>query len=323
MPADPSNYLGFLENFPQQCREALTLPKGMAVSGKVDRIVVCGVGGSAIGGDLLKAYMGRSKMPVCVCRSYELPKFVDEKTLVFCISYSGDTEETLSCFRQALEKKANVWTISSNGELAAASSRNIKVPSGLPPRAALGYLFFPMLGLLYNSSLAEVANTDLNEMLSVLKDTEAYKKEGNDLSKKFEGKIPIFYSSIEMGPTAYRWKTQINENAKQAAFFHAFPEMSHNEIVGYKSMSRSLYQPVLLRDKQDNERIKKRMDIFKELVSSRVNVEEVHSKGNGLLARMFSLIYLGDFASYYLAIRNRVDPMPVEIIDELKRRMAE
>ena len=191
----------------------------------------------------------------------------------------------------------------------------------MPPRAAIAYLFFPMLGLLHNSELIEVTNTELNEMLEVLKDTEYYKKQGMELAKKFEKKIPIIYASAAMSPVAYRWKTEVNENAKQPAFAHAFPEMNHNEIVGYKLMNRDLYQVVLLRDSQDNERIKKRMDLFRDLV--RVNVAEVHSKGNGLLARMFSLIYLGDFASYYLALKNREDPLPVDIIEKLKEKMKD
>lgn len=322
MASDPANYIKFLEHFAVQCREALALPKGMAISGEINNIVVCGMGGSAIGGDILKAYMGHSHTPVFVCRNYELPAFADEHSLVFCVSYSGNTEETLACFKQAQAKRANVWAFCSGGKLAEVGKKTIKIPSGLQPRAALGYLFFPMLGLLHNSNLIEVKNAELNEMLTELRNVEEYRKNGEMLARKLENKIPVIYSSVLMGAAAYRWKTQINENAKQPAFFHVFPEMNHNELVGYQSMKRELFQVILLRDKSDPERIKKRMDIFKELAGHKADIEEVHAKGTGLLCRIFSLIYYGDFASYYLALRNRVDPTPVAIIEELKKRMA-
>ena len=147
MPIDASNMLKAIEDFPQQCRNALELPKGMSVSGKVDRIVVAGMGGSAVGGDLLKIYMHNAKIPVFVVRDYKVPNFVDENTLVFAVSYSGNTEETLAAFDDAQKKKAKIVAVTSGGLLESKAKKAIKIPGGLQPRAALGYTFFPVLGV--------------------------------------------------------------------------------------------------------------------------------------------------------------------------------
>ena len=321
MPTDNSNMLKAIEDFPQQCSTALELPKGMSVSGKVDKIVVAGMGGSAVGGDLLKAYMHSSKIPVFVVRDYKVPNFVDESTLVFAVSYSGNTEETLSAFEDAAKKKAKIVAVTSGGYLGQTAKKVVKVPSGLQPRAALGYLFFPMLGVLANSNLIDVKSNEAAEMLDTLSKTGEFKAVGERISKTIGEKTPIIYASDALSPVAYRWKTQFNENSKVPAFHHAFPEMNHNEIVGYQGMGRSDFIAIFIKDKDDNERVKKRMDITKEIISSRVDVEEVFTKGEHLLSRLFSGIYYGDFASYYLALANKVDPTPVNVIENLKKKL--
>ena len=321
MPLDSYNMLQVIKDFPKQCREALDLPRGISVSGEVTSIVVCGMGGSGVGGDLLKTYLHETKIPVFVVKDYKVPEFVDKYTLVFAVSYSGNTEETLSAFHDARAKGAKIIGITSGGRLAEECAKAIKIPSGLQPRAALGYLFFPMLGVLHNSDIVDVKNPELNEMLSALKNVQQFNDEGEALAKKIREKIPIVYSSRLMEPVAFRWKTQMNENAKMPCFYNVFSEMNHNEIAGYKGMDRK-FVAVLLRDKKDNERVRKRMDICKELMEQRSNVEEVKIKGESLLARMISGIYLGDFVSYYLAMWNRVDPTPVEIIEVMKKKQG-
>ena len=322
MPIDNSNMLKVIEDFPHQCRTALPLAKGMTVSGKVDKIVVAGMGGSAVGGDLLKLYLHDLKIPIMTVRDYKLPNFVDENTLVFAVSYSGNTEETLSALKDAKEKGAKIIGITSGGKLEGECEKVIKIPFGLQPRAALAYLFFPMLGVLHNSNIVNVKNSELNEMLAIVKNSEKFDSEGEALAKKIKEKIPIVYASQLLEPVAFRWKTQVNENAKMPCFYNVFSEMNHNEIAGYKGMDRK-FVAVLLKDKHDNESIKKRMKICKELMEERVNVEEVEVKGESLLARMISTVYLGDFVSYYLAVWNRVDPSPVEIIEKMKKKLVE
>ena len=179
-----------------------------------------------------------------------------------------------------------------------------------------------MLGVLHNAKIAKVKNEDLNEMLEILKHTDKFNDYAQKLAKDLKGKIPIIYASDAFGAVAMRWKTQINENAKMPAFYNVFSEMNHNEIAGYQGMSRE-FAAVIIRDKHDNERIKKRMDICKEIMEANVNVEEVETQGSSLLARMFSAIFLGDFVSYYLALWNRVDPSPVEIIEAMKRKILQ
>ena len=321
MPIDNSNMLKVIEDFPQQCKTALELPKGMSVSGKIDNIVVCGMGGSAVGGDLLKIYMHDSKIPVYVVRDYKVPNFVDESTLVFAVSYSGNTEETISAFEDAVKKKARIVAVTSGGQLASMAKKAVKIPSGLQPRAALGYLFFPVLGVLVNSGIADVKGKEVEEMLDILSKADELKAVGERIAKKIGQRTPVIYASEMLAPVAYRWKTQFNENSKVAAFHHAFSEMNHNEIAGYQTMNRSDFIAIFIRDIQDNERIKKRMDITKEIISSRVDVEEVFTKGEHLLSRIFSGIYYGDFVSYYLAIANRLDPTPVTVIENLKKKL--
>ncbi len=321
MVVDKSYYKKVLEDFPLQCRKALELPKGMALSYDINNIVVCGMGGSAIGGDLLKTYLNQT-MPVIVNKDYELPQFVSENSLVFLVSYSGNTEETLSCYKDAIKKGAKVVAISSNGKLAEQCKKTIRIPAGMQPRAAIAYLFFPMIGMLHNSGIIEVKNEELNEMLNTIKDVHYYDEAGEALAKKMKNKIPIIYSSRLLEPIAYRFKTQINENSKLPAFHHVFPEMNHNELVGYKNMDRKIFITILIRDKEDHPRIKKRMDICRDIFEKRVDVEEIETKGDYLLSRMFSAIYLGDFASYYLAVLNHEDPTPVNIIEYLKKELS-
>ena len=321
MVTDKSNMLEVLDNFPKQCKDALTLAKGMTAKGEITSVVICGMGGSAIGGDLLKVYANSIKLPVFTIRDYKVPEFVDNYTLVFAVSYSGNTEETLSAFHDAKSKRANIIAVTSGGELSKSAEKVIRIPSGLQPRAAIGYLFFPMLGVLYNSNLIDVKNTDLNETLSLLNSKEEIKAKAELIAKKIQGKIPLIYSSELLKPIAYRWQTQINENAKCPAFHSAFSEMNHNEINAVRAMERNKFLAILLRDENDHPKIKKRMDVCKKIMERFIDVEEVQIKGSSLLARMFYTIYLGDYASYYLALRERVDPTPVEIIEWMKKQL--
>jgi len=322
MPIDSQNMLQVIKEFPKQCREALDLPRGISITGEITSIVVIGMGGSAVGGDLLKAFLHDTKIPIFVVRDYKVPEFVDEYSLVFAVSYSGNTEETLSAFRDAKSKGAKIIGITSGGKLAEECEKVIKVPSGIQPRAALGYLFFPMLGILHNSDIIKIKNTELNEMLTLVKNVNRFNEKGEEIAKKIKDKIPIVYSSELLKPVAFRWKTQMNENSKQAAFYNVFSEMNHNEIAGYKGMDRK-YVAILLKDDNDNERIKKRMEICKVLMEERVDVEEVEVQGESLLARLISTLYLGDFVSYHLAMWNRVDPTPVDIIEKMKKKLVE
>ncbi|MBU0615107.1 MAG: bifunctional phosphoglucose/phosphomannose isomerase [Nanoarchaeota archaeon] len=321
MGIDKFNMLGILERFPIMCREALGLNKGLTVSGEITSIVVTGMGGSSIAGGMLQLYLKESKLPIFISRGYTVPAFVDEYTLVFAISYSGNTEETLSAVQDAKNKKAKIIAITSGGELEHEVDKVIKIPAGYQPRVALPYLFFPMIGVLYNSGLIEVRNSDLNEMMEILKDKQYYSETAYKHAKKIKDKIPIIFSSEDLKAVGYRFKTQINENAKHPAWDTVIPEMNHNEINAFRFMPRSNFIAFMLRDEKDHPRVQKRFDITRKIIEDRIDIEEIMVKGNSLLARMFSTIHLCDMISYYLALENRVDPTPVEVIERFKERM--
>jgi glucose/mannose-6-phosphate isomerase len=325
MTLDKSNMLKAIEDFPKQCRDAMSLSNGISVSGKISKIIVAGMGGSAVGGDILKHYMHDSKIPVITIRDYVLPNYVDENTLVFAVSYSGNTEETLSAFEDATRKGAKIIAVTSGGKLASLSKKVIKIPSGLQPRAAVGYLFFPVLGVLANMGLVkqDKAEKDAKEMLDLLSNTKEFNDKGMQMAKSIGNKIPIMYASEQFAVCAYRWKTQFNENSKTPAFCHTFSELNHNEIVGYQTMPKDMFHTLFIRDENDNPRIKKRMEITKEILSTKGTVEEVYTKGKGMLVKIFSVLYYADFASYYLALQKKIDPSPVVVIENLKKKLTE
>ena len=321
MPIDSLNYIKSLEDFPKQCKSALELTRGLVIKGSINKIVVCGLGGSAIGGLILKSYLSKVKVPVHVVRDYDLPAFADASTLVFTVSYSGNTEETLSCYKQAVERGCVVWAITSGGRLSEIADNKVIIPSGLQPRAAVGFLFFPMVTLLYSSRVIDITNDELNEMISILKKVPDFKDKGNQIANVIKNRTPVIYSSTILEPAAYRMKCEFNENSKHPAFYHVFPEMNHNEIVGYPHMDRKNFTAIFIRDNFDNDRIKKRMDIIKGIIEKKVDVVEIQTQGKHFLSRIFSAIYLGDWASYYLAVYHREDPGPVDVIQDLKAKL--
>ncbi|HLG23953.1 MAG TPA: bifunctional phosphoglucose/phosphomannose isomerase [Candidatus Nanoarchaeia archaeon] len=321
MEIDKSNMLKAIEDFPYQCKNAIAIARNSQVSGKFNKIVILGMGGSAVGGDILKILMHNSKIPVFTVRDYKIPEFVDQNTLVFAVSYSGNTEETLSAYEGAVKKKAKIVAITSGGILSEKAKQIIRIPKGLQPRAALGYVFFPVLKTLANSGIAELKESDINEMSKILLAKNQFKSFGKSTAKKIGDKTTIIYASDLFGPVAYRWKTQINENGKSAAYTHLFSEMNHNEIVGYETMKRNDFFAVIIKDKSYHTQVNKRIKLTSQTIKSKIGMEEVETKGNSLLARVFSGVYYGDFVSYYIAINKKIDPTPVDVIEKLKKRL--
>ena len=339
---DHSSMLSLLRDFPNQVREALVIGENAGVhmrTAGIRNIVMCGLGGSAIGGDLLRSYLaGTLKVPFIVNRHYTLPEFVGPDSLVIISSYSGNTEETTTAHREALRRKARLLCVSSNGitEQLARRARSpfIKVPGGLPPRAALGYSFFPLLLALTQLGFIRSRQKEITETVALL-DEHARRYAGLEsaanpalaLAQKLHHRIVICYSSTErFDAVNTRWRGQIAENAKALTFGHVLPEMNHNELVGWKVLENQMREMVVvfLRDKDDHKRVQMRMDLTREIISRYTeHVEEVWSEGKGMLARMFSLIQLGDWVSYYMAILHGEDPTPVTVIDYLKQSLAQ
>jgi len=340
---DTQGMLDLLCCFPQQCEEAWGMGESFPLSRVFfQNVLFLGMGGSAIGGDLTRSLLEEeASFPIVVNRSYRLPAFVNAKSLVFAVSYSGNTEETLSAYQAARQKKAKLIAISSGGKLLEYARRDrvphLSLPSGLPPRTALGYLFFVPYVILRRLSRFSLGKSEFEEMLKTLNtlrgkvvgpEVPLSKNVSKQIALRLKGKIPAIHGGVQrIDAVVSRWRTQLAENSKQLSWNHLYPELNHNEIVGWrepKSLLRHLVI-LLLRDSEDHERIKRRMEITKALIRQESGVEtiEVWSTGRGHLSRLFSLIYVGDFVSFYLAMLNRVDPTPVERIERLKKKLAE
>ena len=338
---DKSDMLSIIRNFPRQWKEAGEIGREFLPPPrwkKLDKIVITGLGGSAMGGDILSSYLNEEiAIPIFVNRHYTLPHFVDENTLLLVVSYSGNTEETISAYHQGIDLSAQVVAITSGGKLrklsTAAGIPLVIVPPGMPPRTALGYLFLPSLIILEKLGLVQAQSKDIEETGFLLEElsrrwaplSPRSENRPRDLARKLLGKLPLIYGSELLKAACRRWKTQINENSKSLAYSVVFPELNHNEIVGWEGMKelRKNIEIIILRDKGDQERIKKRIEITKSVLGGRPGgIEEVWSEGESLLARLFSLIYLGDWTSFYLGILYGVDPTPVQLIESLKRKLA-
>ncbi len=341
LQVDRSGMLDLLLDLPEHIQvgerlgQSVDLPSGVDVRA----IVVTGMGGSSISGDLLRSYIhAECPVPVLVNRHYSLPAFVGPETLVCAASFSGNTEETLSAFGEARARGARLLAVTSGGQLAPLADEwqipCVRVPEGLPPRTTVGYLFTPMLVTLARLGLIADQSAPLAEAIEVLRELGAQYRPGIEtfrnlpkaLAKDLHGKFPVIYGVQDLSDViAYRWRTQFNENSKVLASHQAFPELNHNELVGWQGPLTGALEPwvVLLRDPQELGRIRLQIDITKAFLQERAaGLTEVWSQGDSRLARLFSLLYTGDFTSYYLALLRGVDPKPVEAIDRLKHRLA-
>lgn len=331
----------YLYHLPEQFAESLKMEFDFVEDYRsaYENIVVSGLGGSAIGGDILRTFaLQKASIPVVVNRDYNLPAFVGEKTLFYAVSYSGNTEETLSAYRQARERGAAIVCFSSGGELEKMARLDgkpvVKVPTGLVPRAATGYLFAPLVLLLEKLGIVAGARDELGECVLVLRDIrdslhpeiEIEKNPAKKIARELKDSIPIIWGSSGISEVAaLRWKAQINENAKSPAYYHVFPELNHNEIVGFEVPAELVSRlfVVILKDRFDHERVKRRMAISRDIIKQRVKgFVEVESRGESFLARLYSLCYTGDYASFYLALENGINPTPVALIDFLKAELA-
>ncbi len=335
---DKNNMLSFCVNAPRHYEEAAALAR--SISSQYPRpktIVVAGMGGSGIGGELLKDWSkNRIDVPVDVCKDYSLPKYVNKDSLVCVLSYSGETEESLSVFLEAVKRKCMIFCISSGGQLEEFAEKlripHLHIPAGMPPRAALPYLFLPAVLLLEKSGLLSGVDKEISETLRVLRgvcDENAPEvPSGRNFSKMLAsnlcGRMPFIYGFGFYRAVAQRFKTQLNENSKVPAKSEVFPELNHNEIVGWERTDElaKCFSVVFIRDKTEPVELKERIETTKNLLCEKsVDFFEVWSTGASSLAKMCSVICVGDFISAYLAISRRVDPTPVRTIALLKQKL--
>ena len=337
---DTQNQFGMVGGLPGQLLEAYEAGRRVALDagGEVGGIAVAGMGGSAIGGDVIASvYDAELPSPMVTVRGYNLPHWISSRSLVFIISYSGNTEETISCLNEALERGCRIICASTGGkvgEIAAARDLPfIEVPSSLQPRAAMGWLSVPIAACLESLGLIEAVEEDVREAAAVLSSlVDSYGLESPSASNPakqlaadlFE-RIPVIYGAEVTAVAANRWKCQINENAKALAFAHQFPELNHNEIVGWEHPSTDMerFRVIYLTDGKLHPQNRKRMDVTAELLENYVGeIARFTSSGECRLARLLSSINLGDYLSLYLAALYGIDPSPVARIENLKKQLA-
>jgi glucose/mannose-6-phosphate isomerase len=306
----------------------------------VRNIVFLGMGGSGIVGDVVAAALNDEiPVPINVLKQIRTPEFVGPDTLAIALSYSGDTEETVSMATSALERGAHLVAVSCGGRLADlahdAGALHLPCPDGFVPRAAIGALVAPVVVMLFRAGLAPGGHANLvtaQAQLARRRDGCAPAVSGaanpaRELARQLGRTIPIFYGGGALGGVAaYRWKCDINENAKAPAFWNQYPELDHNEICGWGQhgdVTRQLFSLVELRHGFEHTRLAPRFDATREIVEECVyQVLTVEGEGGGRLAQLLDLMYLGDWTSCYLALQNDVDPGPIDAITSLKSRLA-
>lgn len=340
---DRSNMLDTLNQFPDQIKEAVKIAKTAKMDHfiKIDDVLITGMGGSGISGDMVtRLFRDKIDIPIVVNKEYDLPKWVRKDTLAIFFSYSGNTEETLSAFKIAHQKKCKIVSISSGGKLQELSEKrgvaHIKIPSGFQPRAAVAYSLFTLIVILKRTDLLKnTIDSDIEETIAITQEVIDNNKksvvEESNLSKQMARKIlntiPQIYGWGFYYPIATRWRQQLNENSKVIAREDLVSESNHNDIVGWSLNPEASknFSCILFRDK-DNESLNMstRLNFMKNLFEDSVaNIIEIHPKGKSKLAKMMYTMCLGDFLSCYLAILRNIDPTPVDIITELKQRLAE
>lgn len=304
----------------------------------VREVAVCGMGGSAIAGDLLAgAYRERLRRPLAVVRDYGLPGWVGEHTLVVPISYSGTTEETLTSTMDAVDRASLVVAISTGGKLGTFYGQQgvpvLEPPPAPMPRAGLVGMLACLAVLLERMGVIAHIDSDLAEARETLAaSVRAYgpgspeaENPAKQLATLLDGAVPIVWGAELTAAVAYRWKCQINENAEIPAFWGVLPEADHNEICAFPGMGRLGRDAhvVMLRDPRNHRQVERRFDLTRELVAPEVRgVTSIEAEGQSPLARMLDLVMLGDYASIYLAFLRDVDPGPIGMIDRLKERLA-
>jgi glucose/mannose-6-phosphate isomerase len=331
---DKSSMLEQITGLPDQLKAALQWDVQLASS--PNGVAIIGMGGSAVGGDVLVDYASSiSDRPISVIRGVELPRWVCKQTLVVMVSYSGNTWEVMELYKRSRERGCAMVAIASGGELSRSAEADevplLRVPSGLQPRAALGYLLGAEAAVLdaagiapvkKDLALAQLAMADLRENLSPGVPTDANMAKKTAL--KLKGKVPVIYAPRTFRTVAYRWQTQINENAKMMAFSGEFPEMNHNQIVGWVEGHPSMEMlPVFLKPASSKGNLGEKMEVAIQLMrEAMLRPLSIELSGRTPLESSLMGIMLGDFTSFYLAVLKGVDPSPVTCIGELKRRCA-
>ena len=342
---DPSGVYGWLEKSDQNLDIARKYffenqPLEITSSREITNVVICGMGGSAIAGDLAWSVAARDlKVPCSIVRGYMLPAWVGQGTLLIVVSYSGNTEEAVWCYSQGFNRKADVVAISTGGALADMANRHgvphLKLDCDYPaPRLALTHLLPAVLYVLsqcfegfefFNDALRDAVQSVKRGLNRYTRDLPFDKNFAKRLAYDIHGTFPVIAASEQTMPAAMRFAAQLNENGKWPAHVSVIPEMNHNEVVAYGQPGPATKRTgmIFIRDKDDHPRVQFRQDFTIDLVEKNVAwVHQIKGEGKTFLARLFSILQTADFASYYLAIGRGIDPMNIRAIDMLKERLG-
>lgn len=322
-----------LENFSSQLKKAVEIGEGANIfkpDKPIQNVLISGMGGSGIGGTIVtELATTKSKIPLYVSKSYFLPEYVNENTLVIISSYSGNTEETIQSLEDALEKNAKIVCISSGGKILdlarAKKIDHITIPGGMPPRAGIGYSIVQMLYTLYYLDIiTEDFKTDLGKAINLLEtEKEAIKKEAERITNVLLDKLVVIYTPARSEGVAVRFRQDLNENAKMLAWHNTIPEMNHNELVGWTKKEENI-AVVFFRNQNDYSRIAKRIELTKEVVEKyAANVIEIYSKGDSIIERTLYHIHISDWISTYLAEDEHINADKIEVIEYLKSSLGQ
>lgn len=335
---DPNGMYKLTLDFPDQCARALEIARSASLpdwKATPNLVVLTGLGGSAAGGDFVRALFEEAgKAPFMVNRDYTLPAFVSNESLVFAVSYSGNTEETLSAYHDARRRGCPIIAVTSGGKLAELARADgfpvIIVPGGQPPRTALGYMLVPVivacerLGLIPAQPLERAIDALRECLMAWGVETPHERNSPKQVAQAMHGKVGVIYGMGGwQGLVANRWKGQINENSKNLVFPNSFPELCHNEILGWvraDSQNAKEWIAVYLEDGSESAKMKVRGQVIADGVKG--EVIRVRAQGDSLLEKMLTLTFFGDFVSLYLAALVGVDPMAMEEIEDLKKQLA-
>ncbi|MGH2694768.1 MAG: bifunctional phosphoglucose/phosphomannose isomerase [Actinomycetota bacterium] len=342
---DSEDVLGAVEGFPDQCARAWEIGGSIGNlpdADGVESIVVLGMGGSGVSGDVTRCVVEpRLAVPLRTIKSYgPLPEWVGRNTLVFAVSYSGSTEETVAALEVVHERGARIITISSGGPLRERAKSyglaHAGIPTGLQPRASLGYLTLPILGALTTMGLVPELQDDVDEAIEVLQQVaeRCHRKRptgenpAKDLASRIAGRVPVVYGGHGLGAVAaYRFKCDLNEYGKTPAYWHELPELDHNEIVGWNNLeelTRERFVVIMLRDPEDHPRVALRFDITRRLIEDKLaEVIELTAEGTSAPARVLSLVMHTQLAAIYVGLGYGVDPGPVAVIQRLKKELSD
>ncbi|NNC81961.1 MAG: bifunctional phosphoglucose/phosphomannose isomerase [Flavobacteriales bacterium] len=326
------NMTGYVKDYTQHLRQAVEIGKRARfdVSGReFHNIVVTGLGGSGIGGTIVSQLVqDQLKIPMLVNNDYQLPAYVGEHSLVIVSSYSGNTEETLSAMEIAMERGAEIACITAGGkvkDLAEEKGFNfIQIPGGIPPRGSFGLNSPQLLYVLHQYGfINDTFEKDLLDAADAIDaNEEAIQQEARGIAEQVHGTVPIIYSDAAYQGVSIRLRQQINENAKMLCWHHVFPEMNHNELVGWAGGDER-FSVIMMRTEGDHFRTQMRMNLCKSIFKKHTDkVFEIHAKGENVIERSYYLIHVGDWLSVILADLNGVDAIEVDVIDYLKGELA-